>query len=152
MSIEIFRLILDILSMIAIIFLVINVIRTQRKIFKHIFHLYDLCDCLVSGCNPFVSRIYNKIRTRGPKKISKQEWHNISREFYLSDYAEVQKRLDAARKTASPEEMEYIEKTQKTLDEIVMLMETTGPDTSPEHNQKIINEIIHTLEKVRQGS
>jgi hypothetical protein len=48
--------------------------------------------------------------------------------------------------------MEHIEKTQKTLDEIVMLMETTGPDTSPEHNQKIINEIIHTLEKARQGS
>lgn len=150
MTIEIFRLILDLFSMTGVIFIVIVTLLSIKKAFQQISHLHDLCDSLAMGSRPIVHRIYDRVKKMGPKKLSKEEWHNISREIYLSDYKQIKSRLEEAKKEAPPEEVQTIEKNQRLLDEIIMLLETTGPDTSTEHYEKIMSEIINTLKRAQQ--
>jgi hypothetical protein len=121
---------------------------------KRMDYFILLIDVIAGGlCSPMHQTIYDKLRRLSPEealKVTKNKYEFL-REITTEGYAKSRKLLKEIKdKTDDPIKKEEYEAALAELDGIFNLLDSIGNESSPEHVRKIMDNVLMSIDKMRQ--
>jgi len=116
--------------------------------------LYLLMDSLAGGtCSPMHREIYAKLREMKPEEALKKSMnkHELLKEISVEGYMKSRNTLkEICKKTNDPEKKAMYERALEKIDGIFNLLSTMDKNTPPEMADKIKEDILNTILKLRE--
>ena len=115
---------------------------------ERILHLYQLTDFLSTATHPSLRMFYEKLRKEN-KPIDSARSNQIASEISSDTFKGLKKKLQEASTTETdPGRKMKIERVLKEVDDIYLLHQSVGPDSSEEYVKTIGENILQISTKV----